>query len=90
MRLEYDRIASITHKIVNSLWGDEMIDFGSEEKVVIEVRNTIRKYVEVEEEIDIFVHRKIASLSRKVAEGSGEYNVLYRQYFEEEINRRNW
>ena len=90
MRLGYDRIANITHKIVDSLWRDEMIDFKSEEKVVNEIRNTIKKYLEVEEEIDGFVRRKIASLSRNVHEGSSEYNLLYQKYFEEEIQRRNW
>ncbi len=33
------------------------------------------------------VVRKIASLSRRVPEGSSEYEILYRQYFEEESRR---
>lgn len=41
-----------------------------------------------DDEIDAMVRRKIASLSRKVVPGSREWDVLYRQYTEEERRRR--
>lgn len=40
------------------------------------------------EEIDAFVRKKIESLSRKVVPGSREWDILYRQYAEEERRRR--
>ncbi len=90
MRLSSERIANLTHKIINSLWGDELIDFESEEKVVEAVKIVFRNYLQVEEEVDIFVRKKIASLSRKVPEGSNEYNILYMKYYEEEMSKRKW
>ena len=90
MRLSSERIANLTHKIINSLWGDELIDFDNEEKVVEAVKIVFNKYLKVEEEVDIFVRKKIASLSRKVPEGSNEYNVLYMKYSEEEMKKRKW
>ena len=41
-----------------------------------------------DEEIDAAVRRKIQSLSRKVVPGSSEWDLLYRQYAEEERRRR--
>jgi hypothetical protein len=41
-----------------------------------------------DEEIDAAVRRKIESLSRKVVPGSSEWDVLYRQYAEQERRRR--
>lgn len=41
-----------------------------------------------DEEIDAAVRRKIQSLSRKVIPGSSEWDVLYRQYAEEERRKR--
>ena len=41
-----------------------------------------------DDEIDAAVRRKIGSLSRKVVPGSREWDVLYRQYAEEERRRR--
>jgi len=37
---------------------------------------------------DEAARRTIQSLSRKVPEGSREWDVLYRKYVEEEMNRR--
>lgn len=39
---------------------------------------------------DAAVRRKIASLSRRVAEGSPEWEVRYRQYFAEESRKRKF
>jgi hypothetical protein len=39
-------------------------------------------------DIDAAVRRKIESLSRKVVPGSREWDVLYRQYTEEERRKR--
>ena len=42
----------------------------------------------IEDEIDTFVRQKIAKLSRRVPEGSREWEILYRKYFEEETAKR--
>ena len=41
-----------------------------------------------DDEIDMAVRRKIQSLSRNVVPGSREWDVLYRQYTEEERRKR--
>lgn len=41
-----------------------------------------------DDEIDALVRRKIESLSRKVVPGSREWEILYRQYTEEEQRKR--
>lgn len=38
--------------------------------------------------VDLAVRRKIASLSRRVAEGSTEWNILYRRYRDEELRKK--
>ena len=38
--------------------------------------------------VDEIVTRRIASLSRKIPVGSAEYDVLYRQYYEQELRKR--
>jgi hypothetical protein len=44
--------------------------------------------LKVGEEMDEKVRRKIASLSRHVAEGSPEWDTLYASYFREEEVKR--
>ena len=49
-----------------------------------EIKTVLAEFLQVDDLLDAKVRRKIASLSRRVPEGSAEWDVLYRQYFEEE------
>jgi hypothetical protein len=60
----------------------------TEERVLRETKRTITDELKFEDEADEAVRRTIQSLSRKVPEGSREWDVLYRKYTEEEMNRR--
>ena len=59
----------------------------------IEDRNTIRlavfdilmKWLKKEEAIDAAARKKIESQQRKIPEGSAEWDILYRKYYDEEL-----
>jgi hypothetical protein len=53
-----------------------------------EIKRALSAALERDPRIDEIVSRRIASLSRKVPVGSAEYDVLYRQYYEQEIRKR--
>jgi len=55
-----------------------------------EVKKALARALDRDPRIDEVVARRIASLSRPVPVGSAEYEVLHRQYYEQEIakNRR--
>jgi hypothetical protein len=59
-----------------------------EERVLREIKRTITDELKFEDEADAAARRTIQSLSRRVPEGSREWDVLYRKYVEEELNRR--
>jgi hypothetical protein len=60
----------------------------AEERILREIKRTITGELKFEDEADAAARRTIQSLSRRVPEGSREWDVLYRKYFEEELNRR--
>jgi hypothetical protein len=60
----------------------------TEERILRETKRTIADELKFEDEADEAARRTIQSLSRKVPEGSREWDVLYRKYMEEEMNRR--
>jgi hypothetical protein len=60
----------------------------TEERVLRETKRTIADELKFEDDADEAARRTIQSLSRKVPEGSREWDVLYRKYREEEMNRR--
>jgi hypothetical protein len=89
MRLSEDRISHISHLIQDMLIRNRNIDvLQTEERVLRETKRTIADELKFEDEADEAARRTIQSLSRRVPEGSREWDVLYRKYVEEEMNRR--
>lgn len=89
MRLSEDRISHLSHLILDKLVQDRTVDvLQPEAKLLREIKRTISDELKYEDEADEAARRTIQSLSRKVPEGSREWDVLYRKYFEEEMNRR--
>ena len=89
MRLTEDRISHISHLVLDMLMQNRHVDaIQPEERILREIKRTITDELKFEDEADEAARRTIQSLSRKVPEGSREWDVLYRKYFEEEMNRR--
>lgn len=89
MRLSEDRISHISHLILNGIiTGGTATPTGATEKVLREIKRTITEELAFDDEVDTVVRRTIQSLSRRVPEGSPEWEVLYRKYREEELRRR--
>ncbi len=85
MRLTEDRISHLSHIMIDRLYKDDVADFPDEAQALREAKRIFAQYVRVEDEVDTFVRRKIAKLSRRVPEGGREWEILYRKYFEEEM-----
>jgi hypothetical protein len=89
MRLSEDRIYHLSHLIQDMLIRNRNIEIlETEERVLRETKRTIADELKFEDEADEAARRTIQSLSRKVPEGSREWDVLYRKYRDEEMNRR--
>jgi hypothetical protein len=89
MRLTEDRISHISHMILNALIQDKNVNaLQAGERMLREIKRTITDELRFEDEADAAARRTIRSLSRRVPEGSLEWDVLHRKYFEEEMNRR--
>jgi len=89
MRLSEDRISHLSHLILDVLVQDRNVDpLQPEERLLREIKRTITEELKFEDEADDAARRTIRSLSRRVPEGSPEWDVLYRKYMDEEMRRR--
>jgi hypothetical protein len=89
VRLSEDRISHISHLVLDALVQDRHVDaLQPEERLLREIKRTITAELQFEDEADTAARRTIQSLSRKVPEGSPEWDVLYRKYMDEEMRRR--
>lgn len=88
MRLSEDRISHISHKIHDRLYLDEYVDYIDEAKALAAIKQVMSEFMALEDQVDDLVRQKIATLRKGVREGSPEWEVLHRKYFEEEMRKR--
>jgi hypothetical protein len=78
----------MSHLILGHLDRDDGVEYFDDPQ---EIRQTIVKIIMDEmkndEAIDALVRKKLESQKRVIVEGSDEWDVLYRRYFEEETAR---
>ncbi len=90
MRLSEDRISHLAHIISDGIWEDDLVDFKDDNQVLLEIKRVITDHLRVEDDADTIARNKIRSLSRDVPEGSREWDILYKKYFEEEISKKGF
>lgn len=84
-RASEGRLSELAHLALAALKkGDGVADLRVDRLVLSEIKAALTDFFNIDDALDTKVRRKIASLSRRVPEGSGEWDVLYRQYLEEE------
>ena len=88
MKLSREKILKLSHVVLDHFNQDEEVEFFAD---LQEIRQQIVKLISDEmradEAIDQMVRRKIESQKRTIPEGSDEWDVLYRKYYEEEASR---
>ncbi len=90
MRLSEERISHLAHLVSEGIWKDDLVDFTDDVRALKEIKLVMKDYLSREDSADSLARSKILSLSRDVPEGSKEWDVLYRQYFEEELKKKNF
>lgn len=86
MRLSREKINALAYQVTERLATSDEIEF-------LEDRNTIRlavfdivtKWLKKEEIVDIAARKKVESQQKKIPEGSAEWEILYRKYYEEAL-----
>ncbi len=88
MKLSREKVLHLSHLILGHLDKDDGVEYFDEPQ---EIRQTIVKIIMDEmrndEAIDALVRRKLESQKRGIVEGSDEWDVLYRKYYEDEVAR---
>ena len=89
MMLSEDKVSHLSHVLLKGLVGKKLVNvIGEEGKVRAEIKRTIIAELKIGEEMDAVIRRKLQSFSKKIVEGSPEWEILYRKFYrEEEIKR---
>jgi hypothetical protein len=87
-RLSDNRIAALARIVLRVIAAEG--DVLSDRSALVEAKRILAEHFQRDDKIDELVRRKIASLSRQVPQGSAEWDILYRRYFEEEARKRKF
>ena len=88
MKISRDKLTEMSHRLAEKLPrlnGVRLKKLWNE--VRLEILREMRDILTREEAIDKIAQRKITSQKRDIPEGSEEWTLLYRRYYEEEMKR---
>jgi hypothetical protein len=85
MMLSDDKITHTTHVLLKGLMEKGLIILKEDDGLVRrEIKRTINNELKVGEDIDAEVRKKLQSYTKKLVDGSPEWEIMYRKFFEEE------
>ena len=88
MRLSHERCVHLSHLFVNALEDDESVEFLRDANDVrLKMLQILESELLKEDELEEAIRRKIASQKRDVPEGSPEWDLLFRKYYEDELKK---
>jgi hypothetical protein len=88
LKLSREKVLRLSHLILDYLNSDDEIEyFADPQQIRQDVVRLISEELRMDEAIDAIVRKKIESQKRPILEGSDEWEVLYRKYYEEEAAR---
>lgn len=88
MKLSRERCIHLSHMAINAFEDDDRIDFRNDtNEIRLKMLQILEQEMAREEEVEELVRRKITSQKRDIPIGSSEWEVLYRKYYEEEVNK---
>jgi hypothetical protein len=86
--LSHDKANKLSHVVTDALAEMDAVDFIEDRNTVrLEVRKIIEELLMQEARIDQAARQKIESQRRTIIEGSEEWTILYRKYYNEEVRK---
>ncbi len=88
MRLSRDKVNKIAHVVTDALAETPDVEFVEDRNTVrLEARRVLEELLNQEARIDQSARLKIESQKRTILEGSQEWDILYRKYYNEEVKK---
>ena len=87
-RISRDKMNVVARNVTEALAAMEGVKLAKEKNTVrLEVRRLLEELLVQEKKIDLEARRKIESQKRTILEGSQEWDILYRKYYNEAVKK---
>ncbi|MBI4843397.1 MAG: DUF507 family protein [Nitrospirae bacterium] len=88
MKLSDDKVSHLSHVILSGLKARKTVTPLTEDSAIRrEIKNIINRELKLSEGIDRKVSAKLMSYTKKIIEGSPEWEVLYQKFYNEEMSK---
>jgi uncharacterized protein len=88
VRVSRDKVNKVAHVVTDVLADTDALDFIEDRNTIrLEVRKILEDVLNHEEKIDQAARHKIENQKRTILEGSQEWDILYRKYYNEEVKK---
>jgi len=88
VRLSRDKVNKLAHTLADALASIDQVDFIEDRNSIrMETRRLLEELLKAEEKIDAAARQKIESQRRTIVEGTQEWDILYRKYYNEEVKK---
>jgi len=88
MRLSREKTVRLSHVITDVLVASDDVEFEDDRTTIRQsIVDIIMSLLKEEEQVDAQARQKIASQKKEIAEGTEEWEVLYRKYYSDELRR---
>ncbi len=88
MRISRDKVNKLAHVVADTLADTDEAEFQEDRNTVRQEARRILEQLFLEEtKIDAAARQKISSQQRIILEGSQEWDILYRKYYNDEVKK---
>jgi len=88
VRVSRDKVNKVAHVATDALAEMDELEFVEDRNTIrLEVRKILEDLLNQEEKIDQAARHKIENQKRTILEGSQEWDILYRKYYNEEVKK---
>jgi hypothetical protein len=87
-RLSREKINYLSRKILDSLFNNEQVEFLDDaNEIRLSIVRSIEDEMKLYDQLDRKAVEKIQSQKKSIEEGSREWEILYRKYYNEELSK---
>lgn len=88
MRLSHEKIIQLSHRIMSAIEALDEVEIYEEPNVVRQQAvKILTDLLQEEEKLEQTVRQRIATHKRTIPEGGGEWEILYRKYYQDELRK---
>jgi uncharacterized protein len=88
MRISRDKLNKLAHTVADTLAEIDEVEFLEDRNTIRqEARKALEALLLAETKLDMAARQKIASQRKIIMEGSQEWDILYRKYYNDEVKK---